>query len=267
MFVVVIAIVVLSSLVYFGNERINTISENAKNSSALSWGEMKKLAEQKEIEKWKPNGSPRSYIDDLQYYIARNGSVKISTLGSSVTAGDGATSKDKSWAGLLKSYLRNTDGLFKTEVISNGFPGYSSQTILSENKVDVVIAEKPDVVLFETSILNDHGQSVPIDKTLQNINTVVEKLRTSLPESKIIILSPNPKASDKKNSVGLMLADYAVKTKELASQKGWDYIDVYNGFLLKNADLNHVLTDGVHPNDEGYKIWFEIMKSEFEKKK
>lgn len=263
-FLGMVLLIVATVSIYFGEKHLkaNQIAQAAIDKQMnAKFQENKQKSIDDEINKWKPNGSPRSYIDDLNYLIAKNGHATISTLGSSVTAGAGASSEDKKWSSLLENYL------IKTKVISNGFGGYSSSSILSENKADIVISQKPDIVLFETCILNDHGQSVPIEKTIQNITEIIDKIQKNLPESKIILISPNPKLEDKKNTVGLTMADYASKTKEFIISKGWNYIDVYSEFQANHTDnLKSLLTDGIHPNDSGYKIWFEGLKKGFEKK-
>lgn len=95
----------------------------------------------------------------------------------------------------------------------------------------------------------------------------MNKLQASLPGAKIILLSTNPKRDQLagKNAVGLTLADYAIGSRKFIESKGWDYIDVYSEFSKQaGSQLDTYLTDGVHPNDQGYQLWFEIMKGGFE---
>lgn len=266
-----IGVVSLAVIFYFGNQKMQAESYQ-QGQEALAMDKIMKEKEAKRIEaeinKYKPNGNPRTVVDDLNYYKALNQRpVVISTLGSSVTYGAGTSDLSYSWGSRLQSYLNN-NGFPATSVKNNGFSGYTSSSILGEKKVEAVIDQKPDLIIFETCMINDHSQSVPMDVVKKNISDVVDKLTKALPTSKIIVMSSNPRKDDKKNNLGLTMADYASAEKDFAQQKGWYYIDVYGAFKEKAIDLSKVInSDGIHPNDDGYKEWFEIMKAEFAKVK
>jgi lysophospholipase L1-like esterase len=271
---IVSLVIIFGAAIYYGDKHQKAHAEKIKDFEAqleiaTKLQEEKKVKEAKErIDKLNPaNGNPRSFVDDVTYYKLTNPNraVTVSTLGSSVTAGAGTSIPTKKWSSLLANYLSKTDGFTQINLRNNGYGGYSTTRILEEDKVSVVIAQKPDIVLFETCIINDHG-GVPIEKTNENIAKIVNQLQEGLPNAKIIILSPNPIANDFKNNLSLTMADYAEETKEFIVSKGWSYIDVYNGFKSRNVDMKTLtINDGVHPNDQGYEMWFEIMKDDFEK--
>ena len=59
-------------------------------------------------------------------------------------------------------------------------------------------------------------------------------------------------------------------TQKHIKEKGWHYIDTYSAYqnflIQKNLQLKETLNiDGIHPNNTGYMIWFEILKAEFSK--
>lgn len=271
--VVSILVIALIAVFYFGEKHSKQVNADQANNAKNAILENEKLQQkelqmkEEEINKWKPNGSPRSYNDDVKYYKALKNNVVISTLGSSVTAGAGASDNSHNWSSLLTSYLQKNEGFTSVTLNNNGFGGYTTEMIISDKKVDTVISQKPDIVLFETCLINDHGKKIPLDKTEQNIASIVKAIHSALPDAKIILMSPNPRLEDFKMNNGLLLADYVNKTNEYFKKNGWDYIDIYNGFKDRNADMKVLLSaDGTHPNDEGYKMWFEIVKNEFEKK-
>lgn len=206
----------------------------------------------------------QSYYDFLEYKLQAKEEVTISVLGSSVTKGTGASVYSLSWPGRLASELR-MKGL-NAKIVNNGFWGYSTMDLVKEHKVQDIIAASPDLVIFETAILNDHTKSVPVAKTIRNIERIVTAIRSELPHSKIIITSPNPssyKTSDERNAVGLSYQDYLDQTKTFIESKGWKYVDVYSGIEQKRKQehlhLDDILTDGLHPNDKGYQLWFEVV--------
>ncbi|MGF7046325.1 lysophospholipase L1-like esterase [Paenibacillus sp. DS2015] len=231
---------------------------------------------QDEVDKWKPSDKPRSYLDHLRYFAALklqqddDSYVRISTLGSSVTEGAGASDPRKKWSTQLFKYIKAQEGLFRFDLMVNGFGGYNTREILEEDKVDLVIAQKPNLILFETCMLNDHGEGIPIQESLKNIAKVVNKFNKKLPNAEVILISPNPKGikQDVPNSLGLYMDDYNSAIKQYIHNQGWEYIDIYGSFKIKyKKKIDSVLTDGVHPNDLGYQFWFETLEKEFEKKR
>lgn len=231
---------------------------------------------QAEVDKWKPSGETRSYLDDLRYFAAiklqqeDDSYVKISTLGSSVTEGAGASDPSKKWSTLLFKYIKAQDDLFRFNLTVNGFGGYNSREILAYDKVDLVIKQNPNLILFETCMLNDHGEGIPIQESLKNITKIVNKFHKKLPNAKVILISPNPKGlgKDVPNVLGLYMDDYNSAIKKYIHKQGWDYIDVYGSFQKEYKNkIDSVLSDGIHPNDLGYRFWFETLEKEFEKKK
>lgn len=271
-FLKVFSIIVLAFLlivIYLGNKKMENDRLAMGVESRLSAIESEKIKQQQvsaDLEKWTPKvGTPRSVIDDLHYLMTKNGSATISTLGSSVTAGVGASDVSRTWSSLILSNLRIIDGLRKVTLNSNGFGGHTSGAILFDKNYEIVISQKPDIVLIETCIINDHDQSTPVAQTLQNIEKIRQIISSALPNAKIIMLSPNPRLEDKKNNLGLTFADYANKTKELILGKGWEFIDVTSTYQGKTKEL--ITSDGIHPNDNGYKLWADTVMNNFALKK
>lgn len=229
---------------------------------------------QAEVNKWKPSDLPRSYLDDLRYFAALklqqndDSYVKISTLGSSVTEGAGASDPRKKWSTLLFKYIKEQDELFRFDLTVNGFGGYNTREILEDDKVELVISQQPNLILFETCMLNDHGEGLSIQESLNNITKIVNKFHKELPDAKVVLMSPNPKGleQDVPNKLGLYMDDYNSEIKKYIHKQGWNYIDIYGSFKKEyKHKIDSVLTDGVHPNDFGYQFWFEKLVKEFQK--
>lgn len=273
-----LVIVLTPFLIYFAVD-ITTSNASSKQSNDLPvLNSEKENVFLNDVEKWAPSTKEkRSYMDDLRYYSAlkyyndeEDKYVRISTLGSSVTAGAGATTVDDNWSSLLLSHIRRQDDLFRVSLMSNGFGGYSTRALIEEKKVQTIVDQAPDLVILETSILNNHGQSLSLKETLNDLNTIVTSLEKSLPDSKIILISPNPKgeAKDTENSIGLTMRDYSGATQEYILEKGWEYVDIFNAFEKQYGNtIDTVLRDGVHPNDNGYKFWANTLIKAFEEEK
>jgi lysophospholipase L1-like esterase len=117
-------------------------------------------------------------------------------------------------------------------------------------------------------MLNDHGEGLSIQESLNNITKIVNKFHKELPDAKVVLMSPNPKGleQDVPNKLGLYMDDYNSEIKKYIHKQGWNYIDIYGSFKKEyKHKIDSVLTDGVHPNDFGYQFWFEKLVKEFQK--
>ncbi|MFP3125350.1 SGNH/GDSL hydrolase family protein [Ectobacillus funiculus] len=219
--------------------------------------------------------SHKSMIDFLRYTSYKNGSAKIVALGDSVTYGVGASPEgndhlNHSWVGLLQNYVgSNVKGIRNVKIVNKGFPGHTTSQLLKENRINEVIAEQPDIVIFEVCLLNNQRKSVSLEQTNADIKNIVNTIHKQLPETLIVLQSPNPSTTRvKANKLGLTYQDYLDSTKTYVTSKGWYYIDIHTAYEkaihTKKLPLEQTLiADGVHPNDIGYKIWFDILKNAF----
>lgn len=267
---VILCVVVAVIVLVYGNvhwqRKIHTRIQVA-SEEYLKDVEKEKKEQQALIDSLNPDKNPhQSMLDYLHYKILTQDKVVISVLGSSVTAGAGASDPSLSWAALLEKKLQSFAPDFKyVKVLNRGFGGYSTRDLLKDKKIDLVVKDKPDLVIFETSILNNHGQSITMDETKENIKEIVTTIQKKLPGTKILIISPNPSTVKLKevNSLGYKYLDYLQETKNYIEGNGWPYVDIYEGMEEKikkeNIQLKDILVDGVHPNDEGYRLWFEVL--------
>ncbi|MED0936428.1 SGNH/GDSL hydrolase family protein [Bacillus mobilis] len=210
-----------------------------------------------------------SILDWLKYTSTQKESINMSVLGSSVTAGDGASDIEKSWAKLFANYLTALDGVNQINLVRNGYSGYSTANLIDNNKISEVIKNKPDIIFFELCLLNNAGQNIPLEKTYEDIDNIIGELKNNLPESLIVLQTADSIPNDKRNKVGLTYDDYNREVKKYAVDKGYNFIDTYEEFkgIVQKEKLNYkdILVDGIHPNDEGYKIWFNILKENINK--
>ncbi|PUA40235.1 SGNH/GDSL hydrolase family protein [Paenibacillus elgii] len=203
-------------------------------------------------------------VKTLEYEAAQNKALSIATMGSSVTGGMGASQKEKNWVSQLAQALKKQPGLSDLQVSNGGINGFSTQNMIDRQIPDRIIRQKPAVVLFETCLLNDYLQNIPIETTNKNIATIMNQLTQGLPGSRIVLLSPNPRRhGEVKNKAGHTYEDYILGTKAFIEQNGWEYIDIYKEMnetlAKKNMNLDQVLSDATHPNDEGYDLWANIV--------
>ncbi|ASN69128.1 hypothetical protein 7F23_15 [uncultured Caudovirales phage] len=191
--------------------------------------------------------------------------IVISTLGSSVTKGAGATSFNKTWSFLLYKEM-NEKGI-PCRLFNNGYGGFTTSLIIKEKKYQILLKQRPDIILFEMCLINNHSQSVPLNKTFEDLDFIADFCKNYFPKSKLIFIVSNPSTS-RSNLVrnGLTYNEYVRQICMMMQETHYQFINFWDPFFSILDELNNSLSDclydGIHPNDLGYKLWFDVMKDE-----
>ena len=192
----------------------------------------------------------------------------ILLLGSSVTKGVGASTPQKSWAGLLNTSLskKESDLAFR----NLGVSGYTTKDIINRSlRITSNLNTEnltPNVILFETCLINDFVKLNSL-QSKQNIERAMLRLQNQFPNAEIYLMPPNDVTvfTNRVNSEGLLYQDYVRNVGSFIQAKGWNYLDFWGEFekdyTMKGLTLKDTLApDGKHPNDVGYEIWYQSIK-------
>ncbi|WHY96105.1 SGNH/GDSL hydrolase family protein [Peribacillus simplex] len=208
------------------------------------------------------NNKQLPLIDYLHYKSMTQERVIVSLVGSNGTSGTGASNTLKSWAERLEKSLRaNRDDLETLRFINHGHEGYSTEDLLEGKKIEAVIQDDPDLIIFENSLINNHYQSLSLEQTKKDFESIMTKLQKELPNAKILIISPNPVANSKtENSLGLNYLEYIQASEQVIKTNKWAYLnskeEIEKKLSKKNMRLDDILTnDNIHLNDQGHYIW------------
>lgn len=171
----------------------------------------------------------------------KTGPVIMTSLGSSLTAGNGASSDEEIWGWKLETALgdRNTLGV-------HGYPGHTIRAIREDGGMSAVAAEHPDIVLMEPGTPNNIGQALSSHDSGSLTTKTSADLRSQLPDSFTVGIVPSPISDLGSNSLGLHYSDYVAGDRE-ALRSANIVCDVFKAF----TDTNTQIRDGVRPNDEG----------------
>lgn len=218
-------------------------------------------------------GEQPSIYDYLVSESYREGGAKVAVIGSSVARGKGATHPMFSWFHLLEKEVRERHLPHKKQLSFHNFSksGYTLNMLLGDGTVDKLVQAEPDLVMIETGVVNSYQYHQSIDETKQAIKKTVAKIKEASPHTKILFISPNPttelyngKVENKRNHT---YQDYLQATEQFIKENHWPYIDIYRPMAKRMADssieLEDTLADGVHPNNIGYYIWFQVMNEYF----
>ncbi|WP_313468269.1 SGNH/GDSL hydrolase family protein [Carnobacterium sp.] len=211
-----------------------------------------------------------SLLDRARFVTERDGEATIVVLGSSVTFGKGATEEQPVWGNLLETNLNEVDGI-KAKVINRGYSGYSTADLISKNKIEAVIKDKPDIILFELCLINNNRYPQnEVSQTKSDIQLIMDTFNKQLPGTLVILQTANPTIY---NNVFLdqgkvTYGQYNDEIAEYVRANQWPFIDTYQ-LMLDSMNEQHlttkdVLSDHVHPNGDGYSMWFKVLKNQLD---
>jgi lysophospholipase L1-like esterase len=172
---------------------------------------------------------------------------RILFLGNSITQGG-------NWKKLLKD----------TTVINRGIGGDVTFGIL--NRLSEVIQREP-AKLFLLIGINDISKNIPDEIIMENIFSIVTKVKAQSPQTEIFVQSVLPvNPTFEKFPENYNKQDHVVllngQLQKFSSRFKYTYIDLYSKFLDDNNQLNKKFSsDGLHLNEAGYQHWVSILKS------
>ena len=143
-------------------------------------------------------------------------------------------------------------------------PTWEGQKMLLEDSIPLT-GKKMLYIMLGMNDIAVYG----IDKSVQNMQILLEKIQRNVPDLQIVIESMTPIASTSKllSNTGLCPANidaYNHKLSELCEQKGWSFVDVASvmydadGYLRREycSDPDNM---GVHFTDAGCHAWADYL--------
>jgi len=99
-----------------------------------------------------------------------------------------------------------------------------------------------------------------VPETIAGVQAVVRALRARLPNTKILLLAIFPRGSlDDPQRAQVALVNSVIA--KLDDGKAVKYLDINPKFLEADGSLpKNIMPDGLHPNENGYRIWAEAME-------
>lgn len=169
------------------------------------------------------------------------------------------------WANLLKSYLE--EKFSGVTVHANGTRGESYHTFqlnsFSRLKQLVTASDDTDIVIMMFGT-NDRNYCTDVSDMITKASAVIEYITKTCGKKLILMTSiPASVANETGESVKFHMEDVANANKYLAEKYQLPFINIYTEFLkrvtAKGEEINTYLSDGLHPNDNGYTLMFEII--------
>jgi lysophospholipase L1-like esterase len=215
------------------------------------------VAEQKKQEKKNsaivpaPRPDSKGWMDRHEAMNARvkQGNVDLIFIGDSITHGWEGTGKTV-WQKFYAN--RNAANL--------GISGDSTQHVLwrlDNGNIDG-ISPKLAVVMIGT---NNASGNTP-EQIVAGIKAIVERLRTKLPETKVLLLAIFPRGPNNDDPRRQAVMKVNELLPQLADGRMVYYLDLGPMFVAADGTLTkEIMPDLLHPSRKGYEIWAEAIET------
>jgi lysophospholipase L1-like esterase len=199
-------------------------------------------------------------------YRLRNGTgMTVAYFGGSITEGAGSSSYDKCWAGRTTAWLRERWPECEINHVQAAIGGTDSTLGVHRCDRDVC-SRHPDLVFYEFSV-ND--QDLDYETALKNTEACFRKIRTANPQAEIVTVYTATKYLADNLAAGRILHARAAHST-VSHAYGVPEIDIGGALIHRvladgspRADADDWLRytkDVVHPNDDGYAVYFSVMR-------
>ena len=178
----------------------------------------------------------------------KKGNVDLLMIGDSITHGWEGSGKE-----VWKQYYD------KRNAVNLGIGGDQTQHVLwrLENGNIAGIQPKLAVLMIGT---NNAGCGNPVE-IAAGVKAIVTKLRTSLPQTKVLVLAIFPRGADTQDHLRQVNAKTNEIIAKLADNKDVYFLDIGPKFVDKDGKLpREIMPDLLHPNAKGYGIWAEAIE-------
>lgn len=172
--------------------------------------------------------------------------------------------------------------LFLGDSITDGWPGRSKETwakfapyqpanfgISGERTEDVLwritngeldgIDPKAVVIMIGTNNIGHFADEKP-EWVANGVKKILEVVHEKLPKTKILLLGVFPRGATKDDGKRQRVDAINALIKNFADGKTVTWLDVGPKFLDAQGNLpKEIMPDALHPNAQGYQIWFDTM--------
>lgn len=212
--------------------------------------------------------------------------AKIKLLGDSITHGVGGSGFAQNGEHIVENFARNKDGFcwaklfgekmekeYGARVVNNACTGTRIEFVIKH--LDTLVEDDDDIIICTIGTNNRHqymsdgpkrSREEHSDAFYKNILTLSGMLKD---RKKKFVLIANIPASSQNEKDGadfwriLHMNDINDLYKRAREVAGFEFISMYDLFssyvAQSGVELDSFLKDGLHPNDEGYRVMFGLM--------
>ncbi len=193
--------------------------------------------------------------------IARQGGVEVLFLGDSIT--DGWRKEDPKSGG-KKVWDANFAPLHAANF---GISGDRTQHVLWRLENGELDGIKPKAIVLMIGTNNtglERDGKTPRNtpaEAAEGVKLIITKLRTKLPQTKILLLAVFPRGEKPDHPGRVQVAEINRLIAPLADKKFVRFLDIGPKFLAPDGTLpGEIMPDFLHPGEKGYEIWAAAIK-------
>src|SRR5215510_6420095 len=202
-----------------------------------------------------PKASPRLglQLPRLGRALRETGTAKVLAIGSSSTAGVGASSPSFTYTARLEADLESALKGTDFDVVSHGLSGEVAQGAADRMRREVEEV-KPDLVIWQVGT-NDALRHVALD----SFKSCLKKTLALLKEQQIDVILINPQYGDQliKDTYYGQVVDAVAEVARDADVLLVDRFQFMRKLQRERGDRFYLSTDNLHMNDEGYRCLAE----------
>jgi beta-glucosidase len=181
-------------------------------------------------------------------------SAKILLIGDSITHGWENTGKEV-WEQYFSEY-----GTYNI-----GYGGDRTENVLWRFEHGEIDGIDPDVAVLMIGTNNTgHRQDAP-ECTSKGVELIIDQLRQKLPDTHILLLAIFPRNDSPNGEFKKLNAEINDRIAALGNRENVEFLNINNAFLDDDGTLpESIMPDLLHPNEDGYKIWAQVLKPSIE---
>ena len=203
--------------------------------------------------------------------------IRVGYFGGSVTNGYGATDQNEtSWRGLSLKWLNDTFGarygcsFYEGKHAGLGGTGTNLNVYRADRALGLSGGEPVDLLFIEFAI-NDSYEALSYDGSAYYLESIVRKVRTMAPACDTVVclvtdIGKRDMSFANANAHADVAAFYGIPVFPFGKYL-WEYMEQAGGGRVpKSVDdplWQSCFRDGCHPNDGGYRKYFEFLRDHF----
>lgn len=141
-----------------------------------------------------------------------------------------------------------------------GFSGDRTENVIWRLRQGAVDGFTPKLTVLMIGTNNTgHRQERP-EHTLAGIRTIVDELRTRMPQSRVLVLAVFPRDAEVNGPLRQINNELNKLLPKLADDKWIFFRDINSVFLTPEGKLStEIMPDLLHPNEKGYALWADAL--------
>ena len=226
----------------------------------------------------------------IKEFTNKDKKFRIKLLGDSITHGHSGTGYAQDGFNFIRDVRRNPNGycwanLFKAnlesnyncQVVNNGISGIPIESVIRD--FDLLVDDEDDFIICTIGTNNRHqyknkGAKKSVEEMSNTFYNNILLLNQKLSERnvKYVLIANIPACKEREEDTEeywriLHMNDINDIYKRAQRDLGFEFIslyDLFSAYIKKNdIPLESLLADGLHPNDKGYKVMYELLRKEF----